>query len=117
MLTKKDWEDKRELCKARQRMQTKFGTCYSPIVLAPDNQVAKLNLRLGDGYNTYYEIGSDKLDRAIDTEDRDSIPDLVYELLTGNGNRDIVVVGTAWAAFDNAIISEIERLGARYEEI
>lgn len=116
MLTKEDWENKRELCKARQRMQTKYGTCYSPIVLAPDNQVAKLNLRLGDSYNTYFEIGSDKLDRAIDTEDRDSIPDLVYELIS-NSDVDIIVVGTAWAAFDSAIISEIERLGAKYEEI
>lgn len=117
MLTKEDWEDERKLHRARRQMQTKFGTCYSPIVLAPDNQVAKLNLHLGDNYNTYYEIGSDRLDRAIDAGDRDSIPGLVYELLTGNGNKNIIVVGTAWAAFDNATISEVERLGAKYEEI
>ncbi|MBR2544187.1 hypothetical protein IKF04_02710 [Candidatus Saccharibacteria bacterium] len=120
MLTKEDWRNRTRLYEARRIMKEEFGTYYSPIILAPEDMVARLGLELGDGFATYYEIGSGELDRAIENGDADHIPDLVYNLIGEVGKEGegaIVVVGTAWAHLNSTAISKIEAHGARYKNI
>lgn len=123
-LAKDDWSDhnNKNLCEAREAMEEMFGRRYSPIILAPDEAATNLDLELGDGDASYYELGTKELDEAIEDGNIDKISELVYGILNTINDNDkeqinTVVVGTAWATLNEEMISKIKSLGAKYVEI